>query len=127
GSSFDFTADPNATEVNVPQRIEPAKQETVEKSDKQTVPATGKKNVGDKATCSISMTSQICNRIVPPSSVPSGTVNTANSQKYVTQQAVDFSFKNISGGCINYSSNGTKVVAQDPGTAANTGATTFSV
>lgn len=54
-STFDFTANPDANELNVEQGMAPAKQESVQKTDSQKAPATGKKDVGTKATGSITI------------------------------------------------------------------------
>lgn len=54
-STFDFTANPDANELNVPQRLVPAKQESVSKTDSQKAAATGKKDIGTKATGSITV------------------------------------------------------------------------
>ena len=105
----------------------PGQNASVKKTDVQTAPATGQKNNGDKATGTLAMTSKVCNSIVPPSSVATGTGVSANGLTYITQQTVTFTFDTISGGCINYKSNGTTIAAQNGGTNYNTTSTTFAV
>jgi hypothetical protein len=107
--------------------VVPAELATVKKTDTQTAPATGQKNNGNKASGDLSMSAKVCNSISAPSSVPAGTGVSANGLTYITQKDVVFTFDNISGGCINFKSGGTTILAQNGGANYNTASTTFAV
>ena len=122
-----FTASTTGKTFDEAAKVVPAELATVKKTDTQTAPATGQKNNGTKATGTLSMSAKVCNSISAPSSVPSGTGVSANGLTYITQQDVAFTFDNISGGCINFKSNGTTITAQNGGANYNTASTSFAV
>jgi hypothetical protein len=122
-----FTANTSTKTFDEAGKVVPAELATVKKTDTQTAPATGQKNNGNKASGTISMSAKVCNSISAPSSVPSGTGVSANGLTYITQQDVAFTFDNISGGCINFKSNGTTITAQNGGANYNTASTSFAV
>jgi hypothetical protein len=122
-----FTANTSTKTFDEAGKVVPAELATVKKTDTQTAPATGQKNNGNKASGTISMSAKICNSISAPSAVPSGTGVSANGLTYITQQDVAFTFENISGGCINFKSSGTPIVAQNGGANYNTASTSFAV
>ena len=123
----DFTANTTTTTYDEAGKVIPAQLPSVKKTDSQSAPATGQKNNGSKASGSLSMTTKVCGSFSSPSSVPSGTGASAGGQTYITQQTVTFTPDTISGGCINFKSNGTSIVAQNPGTGYNVSNTTFAI
>ncbi|MEO5627475.1 MAG: hypothetical protein ABIQ89_01145 [Candidatus Saccharimonadales bacterium] len=125
--TVDFTANTSTTTFDEAGKVVPAKLETSKKTDTQTAPATGEKNMGNKASGNVSMSVKQCSSISTPSAVPSGTGVSANGQTYITQSTVSFVFDSISGGCINFKSDGTTVIAQNPGTVYNIGSNAFTV
>lgn len=122
-----FTANTASKAYDEAGKVVPAQVPSVKKTDSQTAPATGQKNIGNKASGTVGMGVKQCSSISTPASVPSGTGVSANGQTYITQDTVSFVFDSISGGCINFKSSGTAVNAQNPGVAYNTGTTAFTV
>lgn len=125
--TIEFTANTTNTTFDEAGKVVPAQLATVKKTDTQSAPATGQKNAGNKASGTLGVSAKVCNSISTPSPVPSGTGVSANGQTYLTDQTVTFVFDSISGGCINFKSSGTTIIAQNPGAAANTANTTFTV
>ncbi len=107
----------------------PAKLESSNQTSTQQVTATGQQNNGDKATGSISMTSQVCapNLGNTPNNVPAGTGVTSGGNNYITQGTASFSFNGGSGSCINYKSNSVNIVAVAGGSKYNISGGTFTV
>jgi hypothetical protein len=126
-SNIPFTASTATTEFNQSQAIIPAVRKETKKTQSQTVPATGQKNNGTKATGSVSMTTKVCGSFSSPSPVPSGTGISANGLTYITQATVTFSPDTISGSCINFKSNSASITAQNGGANYNTGSISFTV
>lgn len=125
--TVEFTANTTTTTFDEAGKVVPAKIASVKKTDTQSAPATGQKNAGNKASGTVGMSAKVCNSISTPSPVASGTGVSANGQTYITDQTVTFVFDSISGGCINFKSSGTTIMAQNPGAAANTANTVFTV
>lgn len=88
--------------------------------------ATGKKNIGEKAAGTVSMTACIASTSAP-ASVPSGTTLTAGGNTYVTTANADFSLESFGNGCINYSTDDTDIAASKAGTSSNVTNATFAV
>lgn len=129
-SSLDLTLDTQANSLQPDQNIVPAKAEQEQKTNTQTVPATGQKNEGNLATGTINMTTQECapNLGNTPDPVAAGTGVSANGQTYITQQAATFNFSGFSNGnCANYQASGVPITAQNPGKQYNTNNAGFSV
>jgi hypothetical protein len=122
-----FTASTTIKTYDEAAKVVPAELPSVTKTATQSVPATGQKNIGNKATGNVSMTAKVCSSFSTPDPVPSGTGVSANGQTYITQQNVSFTPDTISGGCINFKSGGTTINAQNAGVAYNTGSTAFTV
>lgn len=96
--------------------------------DTQTVEfeATGKKNLGEKATGSVRM--QVCAGFEPPASISSGATIKSNGNSYVTQGSATFTQDSIGVGCIIYKSNSVNITASEGGVDYNTASnTTFDV
>lgn len=88
--------------------------------------ATGKKNLGDKATGSITM--EICtSSLSTPSSVSVGTKVNSDDNLYTTQAAASFSFDHIGNGCIVYKSNTVNITATEGGSDYNVSNATFTI
>ena len=122
-----FTANTATKTYDEAGKVVPAQLATAKKTDSQTAPASGQKNNGEKATGTVSMTAKVCGSFSSPSQVSSGTGVSTGGQTYITQQTVTFTPDTISGGCINFKSNGTTITAQNPGASYNVSGATFAV
>lgn len=115
------TLDVDATEADLDGRVLPATRVQVEKLDKLKVPATGQKNVGEKASGIMTLTNCINdgeNKIVP-----AGTVFSRNNLNFVTTEAVTLPFAVFAGStCMSDDfgrSRDVSVEAAQPGTEYN--------
>jgi hypothetical protein len=125
-----FTADTSATAVDTDKMVTPAVLKQYPKTDSQTVPATGQKDIGTKASGSVTMTAQKCsgNPFVPPSDIPAGSGVSTNGKTYITQSTTSFHGTSASGSCYNYvSDSSTDIVAQSAGDSYNVSNATFTV
>lgn len=122
-----FTANTANNTFDPANKLVPAQWATTKKTDTQSAPATGQKNIGNKASGSVSMTTKVCGSFSSPSPVASGTGVSANGLTYITDSTVTFTPDTISGGCVNFKGSSTTITAQNPGSNYNTGTTTFSV
>jgi len=128
--STDFVAQTNLELTNTEENRLSAKKVTTEKTDSVTVPATGEKDVGEKATGTVSLTN--CN--VNGTTVPAGTSFSAGGLNYVTIASVDLGPAIIiSGQCrsddfpdLVGSVKDVGVEAAAPGEQYNAGAQSFS-
>lgn len=123
-TQVDFTADPNATELDTENKIIPAQTKQKEKEDSETVDATGEKNIGKKATGSASFNAGACSLKIPRA-VASGTGLSINGVTFITQKTVSFKPDTSSGNCY-YTGNST-ITAQSPGEDGNVNNSSFSV
>ncbi len=98
-STIDFTASTASETVNIDNVTIPAKQLESEKTETQTVPATGEKDFGTKASGSVSM-SIPCSSVsgVPPT-IPAGTGVSTSGLTFITQSTVSLTTPSFSGGC----------------------------
>jgi hypothetical protein len=129
-ANFTLMASTSTTTADYQKGTIPAKLETTDQTGSQSVQATGQQNNGQKATGTVSMTAQKCsgNPFDLPSGVPAGTGISAGGLSYITQQAAAFHGTGTSGGCYNYSSNGSvDITAQAAGSKYNVSGGTFSV
>ncbi len=112
-------------------KVVPAELSTVKKTDTQTAPATGQKNLGAKASGPISMTAKKCsgNPFVSPDDVAGGTGVSASGQTYITQGTASFhGTGQAPDGCFTYSADSNiSITAQNAGAAGNVGSTTFTI
>lgn len=126
-----FTADTSVKEFNQEKAIVPATLKTVKKTDAEKVPATGKKNVGEKATGSISL--KLTNCAQESVTVPAGTALANGGLNFITQVDVTFNSVKIGNQCRNdnfpaFTTGTVKVVAQNSGDQYNiNGGRKFSV
>jgi hypothetical protein len=98
----------------------------VKKSLTQAFTATGQKDLGTKASGSMTL-SIACNAVSSfPVTIPSGTTVTASGLSFVTQSAATLSSPGGGGGGCKFSGN-TTVAAQNNGDQYNLGPTSYSV
>ena len=90
-----------------------------------TFDATGKKNVGEKASGSIVMTA--CAGFAAPAAIPAGTIVSTNSLTYTTTSAGNFAMDSIGNGCINYKTGAVSIVANEGGVVSNVDGASFVV
>lgn len=124
-STIAFTASPTADTVDVTKGIVPAKEVETKKTDSQKVAATGQKDVGTKATGTISVKN--CEDS-SSHSLPAGTVFTANSKNYTSNNSATVPAGSFSGGgsVCNSSSVSIAVTAAENGDSYNQAATSYS-
>jgi hypothetical protein len=104
----------------------PAQTQQQQKSNTEQAPATGKKNEGDKATGTVTMSVPCSSVGNSPPEVAAGTGVSANGLTFITQSTVDLTNPSFSGGC-NFTGS-TNVTAQQGGSQYNVGGgTTFTV
>lgn len=123
----DFTASTTTTSLSVASRIVPAKEAQIERDETTKASATGQKDIGAKASGTVTMSVEQCDSIATPSSIPAGTTVTASGLSYTTTDSVSFTFDSISGGCIYFDGGSTGITAQKPGTNYNVSSTKFAV
>lgn len=129
--NFTMTLSSNANEAQPADGILPALSESQTHSYSQTVTASGKKDIGQRASGSVSMT-----QCVPfgeyPDSVPSGTGVSTNNLTYITQNKATFGPITPINGCDSnsgtiYTSGSIDIVAQKPGDNYNVDSSSFAV
>lgn len=95
-TSVDFTADTNADSVDKEQSIVPATSKDVKKTDTEKGAATGKKNVGEKATGTVTL--QNCTRADGALTIPAGTPVSNNGFVFLLDDAAVLPSSSFSGG-----------------------------
>ncbi len=83
-SNFEFTASTTSSTVDIEEKTVPAEVETVTKSDSQTAPTTGTKDVGTKAKGTVT----IRNCSDTAVTIKSGTGVSSNSKTFITQSGL---------------------------------------
>jgi hypothetical protein len=130
-ASVGMTLDTSADHLDKKKQIVPAQKAQQQKTYSKQVPATGKKNKGDPAEGSVTMSATICSDSFNPNSasdVPAGTGVSSGGLTYITQSSTSFSFDHFKNGCAHFSANdSTDIKAQKPGKQYNTHGTSFSV
>jgi hypothetical protein len=123
-----LTASVAAKSLDEASKTIPSFLKTSDQTANQQVNATGKKNLGEKASGNVRMTARACApHIDTPTDVPPGTGISSNGLSFITQDAASFSISGGSGSCVNYSSNKVDIAAQDAGEKYNVNDATFSV
>jgi len=122
-ASVDLTLDTKATSVDADQGVVPAQTQQQQKAYTQTVPATGEKNLGNKAAGSMTVSTPCSGSV--PSSIPAGTGVSANGLTFITQSTIDFS-PSISGGSCQFDGSA-DIKAQQAGAQYNVSSATFSI
>lgn len=118
-----LTLDP-AAETNVDENIVKTSLQQLKKTNTVEFDATGKKDVGDKATGTLTLTNDAESS---PISVPAGTPFTAGSgHRFVTSQAATVPGAYISGGQIIAGTATVAIVAADIGPEFNVGPQSFA-
>lgn len=130
-TKIEFVADTNATELDAENAILPALSKEFRKTDAEKVPATGKKDLGEKATGSVTLSLSDCSS--SQVTVPAGTTVSTDNLSFVTQESATMQSVEIGGNCQNdsfpnISSETVAVVAGSAGDQFNIdGGKTFSV
>lgn len=102
-----------------------ADQKQTTKDVSVTFDATGKKNVGEKASGSIVMAA--CAGFSAPAAIPAGTIVSTGGHTYTTTSAGNFAMDSIGNGCINYKTGAVSIAASEGGAASNVDGATFAV
>lgn len=124
-SSIVVTSSPTIKEVNSETKSIPGILKELKKTDAQKAPATGQKDMGTKATGTVTFTSKTtCS---PGFSIPSGTVVSSGSFSFVTQSAATLSPVDVDAGKCVFSSAPVDVVAQNAGDSYNLSARDYAV
>ncbi len=125
-STFDFTVSKDQAELDVEGKKIPASLKEVKKSDSQKVAATGQKDVGTKATGS--MTLKNCSTSDDPISIPAGSKFSADNLIFISDEAVTLPASSFSGGgsCTTATRN-VDVTAEKAGESYNVGAKSYSI
>lgn len=124
-ANFAFTASPASTSVDESAGVVPAKQVEEKVNETATAAATGQKDLGTKATGSMTLSIPCSAVSGSPPTVPAGTGVTANGLTFITQSAAALTTPNFNGGCTFTGS--TSVAAQNNGDQYNIGAASYSV
>ncbi len=129
--NMDVVLDTSATSVDEKSGVLPAKVAEITKEDKATAPATGEKNVGEKATGVVTLTNCASGGA---KTIPAGTAFSAGSYTFVTTADVDLGPAVIVGTCRsadfpNLTTPGAvedvAVVATNPGEGYNLAARSY--
>ncbi len=126
-SSFSFNASTTALSLDQHDNVVPATQKDSQQTDSQKVAATGQKNVGDKATGT--MTMYYCpNNNSAQTTVTAGTVFTNGDTSFQADTSVVVPASNFTGGgdCKKDISKTVKVTASQPGTKYNVSSRAYS-
>jgi hypothetical protein len=127
-AGLDFTADTGAESVDKDQNIVPATSKDVKKTDTDKAPATGKKNVGEKATGTVTL--QNCTKTDGTVTIPAGTPVSNNGNVFLVDEDEVLPASILSGGgskCFTPSKT-VSVTAQSPGDQYNlSGGRVFAV
>lgn len=119
-----FTLDTTATKVDLEQAVLPGKNQEISKTLTATFPATGKKDVGTKASGTITVKQCVDS---DESSYSAGTQFTANGRTFTANQAFEVEGAKFSGGiCSKDGSGSVSVSAAENGDSYNLGPTTYT-
>jgi hypothetical protein len=128
-ANFILTATDKTAQLDMAKGLIPGYLKTKDQTASQSVQATGQKNLGDKASGSVTMSSQVCAPHLgdTPSDVPAGTGISSNGLSFITQERASFTHLHPSGSCINYTTDGVDISAQSAGSKYNLNNATFTV
>lgn len=109
----------------------PAKSQQLQKTYTQTVPTTGQKNTGNKASGTVTMSAGSCSGTIP-AGVSAGSGISNNNQTYITTDSISFTPVVVGGKCIfqGVNANGGNsvgITAQNGGAGYNVSGVSFSV
>lgn len=117
-STLQLTASAEAQTVNKEQMIIPAKLEEIKKTDTEKVPATGEKNIGEKATGTLTLRN--CERVDGSITIPAGTGASSGNMTFIIQETVRLPASSFTGGgTCNTPTEEVDVVAQNAGDQYN--------
>lgn len=126
-ADVDFTADTAVDSFDKEQGTVPATSKDVKKTDTEKAQATGKKDVGDKASGTASFrTKTSCES--PAGSIAAGTTITSGGMNFVTQEGASFKVSGFEppASCIATTAS-VRVVAANPGDQYNLSARDYAV
>lgn len=112
--TIDFTASPTARSADFDKKILPSKEVQTKKSESVKTPATGEKDLGSKATGSVTLTAPIA---ANPITIPAGTGVSTGNLTYLTQSSVTLA-PAFQGGQFKFVGN-VDVTARDNGDQFN--------
>ncbi len=122
-----FTADPDANELNTQNSIVPAKQLKQDKTKTEKTPTTGEKNLGEKASGTMTFqTTTNCVSALP--TIPAGTTVSSSGLNFITQEPATIGgVPNIQNGKCVFTSGKTDVTASEGGGKYNLSERTYTV
>jgi hypothetical protein len=130
-STVAITSSPSIKDVDVAKKQVPGILKEYKKTDSTKVPATGQKDMGTKASGSVTFSTQVSCSTAQPSSIPAGTTVSSGNFSFVTQTAAGFTFTGTTGAPPNvlcsWKSPATDVTAQNAGDSYNLSARSYSV
>jgi hypothetical protein len=118
-----FTVSTSATVFDPVAGVVPGNNEQIEKVETEKVAATGQKNVGEKATGTVSF-STACAGTFP--TIPAGTSISASNLTFITQRAVRLETVDTSDDSCRFTGQ-VGVIAQNPGDAYNVSSRNYQV
>ncbi len=121
-----FTASVSAKTLDQDKAVIPAVSKDTKKTDTEKVQATGKKDVGDKASGTVKFTTTT-NCATPVSDVPAGATVTSGGFNFVSQAGASFAISGIQGGKCVFTTGSVKVVAAASGDSYNLSARNYAV
>lgn len=130
-SEFAFMANPNIETIDEEENMVPSTNRELKKSDSQKAPATGQKNVGEKATGTVRIYN--CNQIDKLAdnnrTVPAGTAVSSGNFNFILSESVEVKPSKYIGNICqeDEKSDPVEVVAQNPGSSYNLDARDYSV
>jgi hypothetical protein len=122
-----MTLNTSANDVDTDKLVVPAETKQEQKSNTQSVPATGQQNKGEKAVGNVTLTSSVCGTPSTPPDVPAGTGISTNGLTFLTQENASFTYAGIDNGCIRFRSGSVAIAAQKGGAQYNVSGAAFTV
>ncbi len=116
-SSIDFVASPTTQDANIDGGVIPAKMAESQKTETQSVAATGQKDLGTKASGSVTLSIPCSAVSGSPPTIPAGTGVSTSDLTFITQSSTSLTTPSFSGGCKFTGS--TNVTAQNNGDQYN--------
>lgn len=130
-SNVKFISNPNATELDLENNIVPAITKNIKKNEGQRAPASGQKNIGEKATGTVRLINCSQNDKLSDTNrtVSAGTAITSQGLTFILDEPVEVEPSSFKGNTCqkNKSSDPVAVTAQNPGNAYNVPARTYNV
>jgi len=127
--SLSPTLDTNAPALDMSKDVVPAQIQQQQDSSNKQVVATGKKNLGNKATGTVTISVPCSSFSGPDVTIPAGTGLSTNGLTFITQSSVTVSY--FPSGCVQYpqgsASGSTSIAAQQGGASYNVDNASFTV